>query len=178
MNSSISANFKPMQTLEINESFELACRFINETNESIFVTGNAGTGKTSFLKYIINNSPKNILVAAPTGIAALNAGGVTLHSLFQLPFAPFIPTDEYKAELNRNIRQNKKKLDLLRNMDVLVIDEISMVRCDVLDAIDTMLKSVRRNHRQAIGRVKLLIIGDLSQLSPVAKQEECQLLSK
>ncbi len=154
MNSSISANFKPMQTLEINESFELACRFINETNESIFVTGNAGTGKTSFLKYIINNSPKNILVAAPTGIAALNAGGVTLHSLFQLPFTPFIPTDEYKAELNRNIRQNKKKLDLLRNMDVLVIDEISMVRCDVLDAIDTMLKSVRRNHRQAFGGVQ------------------------
>ncbi|MBL0119927.1 MAG: helix-turn-helix domain-containing protein [Saprospiraceae bacterium] len=178
MNSSISANFKPMQTLEINESFELACRFINETNESIFVTGNAGTGKTSFLKYIINNSPKNILVAAPTGIAALNAGGVTLHSLFQLPFAPFIPTDEYKAELNRNIRQNKKKLDLLRNMDVLVIDEISMVRCDVLDAIDTMLRSVRRNHRQAFGGVQLLFIGDLSQLSPVAKQEEWQLLSK
>ncbi len=177
MNSSINANFKPMQTLEINESFELACRFINETNESIFVTGNAGTGKTSFLKYIINNSPKNILVAAPTGIAALNAGGVTLHSLFQLPFTPFIPTDQYKAEFVRNIRQNKRKLDILRNMDVLVIDEISMVRCDVLDAIDTMLRSVRRNHKQAFGGVQMLFIGDLSQLAPVAKQEEWGLLS-
>lgn len=177
MNSSNNANFNLMQTLEINETFELACRFINETQENIFVTGNAGTGKTSFLRHIIANSPKNMVVAAPTGIAALNAGGVTLHSLFQLPFAPFIPTEQYQAELIRNIRQNKTKLDILRNMDVLIIDEISMVRCDVLDAIDTMLRSVRRNHKLAFGGVQVLFIGDLNQLPPVVKPDEWQLLS-
>ena len=178
MNSSITSNFTSMQSLEINESFEMASRFINETRENIFVTGNAGTGKTSFLKYIMDHSPKNIVVAAPTGIAALNAGGVTLHSLFQLPFAPFIPTEQYRAELTNTIRLNRTKLDIVRNMDVLVIDEISMVRCDVLDAIDTLLRSARRRHNIAFGGVQMLFIGDLNQLPPVAKNDEWQLLSQ
>lgn len=166
-----------MHSIEINETFDLACRFVNETQANIFVTGNAGTGKTSFLHYITRNSPKNIVVAAPTGVAAINAGGVTLHSLFQLPLGPFIPTLENAIELASNIRHNKRKLSLLRLMDVLIIDEISMVRCDVLDAIDTVLKSVRKTPLKPFGGAQVIFIGDLRQLSPVAKLMEWDLLS-
>lgn len=169
--------FIVMQTLEINPSFNLASRFINETQESIFVTGNAGTGKTSFLQYIRQHSPKNMIVAAPTGVAAINAAGVTLHSLFQLPFGPFIPTPSMVAEIQGSIRQNKQKLDLLRAMDVLVIDEISMVRSDVLDAIDAVLRQVRRQKDKAFGGTQLLLIGDLHQLPPVTRVDDWEILS-
>lgn len=168
---------KPMPELEINDAFQLAGRFLNETNEHLFITGNAGTGKTSFLRYIRSHCPKNMIVAAPTGIAAINAGGTTLHSLFQLPFGPFIPTEENRLELIRSVKLNKAKLDLIRSMDVLIIDEISMVRADILDAIDTVLRSSRRRHDHSFGGVQLLFIGDLAQLPPVARQEEWQLLS-
>ncbi len=178
MNTHPSIYASAMESLEINESFETALHFINETNENIFISGNAGTGKTSFLKYIISHCPKNIVVAAPTGIAALNAGGVTLHSLFQLPFTPYIPTNEYKAELVKSIKINQSKLDLLRQMDILVIDEISMVRCDVLDAMDTVLRSVRDQHITPFGGAQLLFIGDLNQLPPVAKEDEWKLLGQ
>ena len=123
--------------------FDLAYRFVTETSENIFLTGKAGTGKTTFLKYLKENSTRNIIVAAPTGVAAINAGGVTLHSLFQLPFHPFLPTKRHKEELLAKGRFNKQRQQLLRKMELLVIDEISMVRCDVMDAIDTIFKACK-----------------------------------
>ena len=167
-----------MQTIERNEIFDLAYRFVTETNENIFLTGKAGTGKTTFLKYLKENSTKNIVVAAPTGVAAINAGGVTLHSLFQLPFHPFLPTKNNKEELLAKIRFNKQRLQLLRKLELLVIDEISMVRCDVMDAIDTILKHARRNYHLPFGGVQLLCIGDLHQLPPVAQNQEWSILKE
>jgi hypothetical protein len=166
-----------MATIERNDIFDLAYRFITETQESIFLTGKAGTGKTTFLKYLRDHSSKNMIVAAPTGVAAINAGGVTLHSLFQLPLHPFLPTESNKLQLLQNIRYNKQRIQVLHKMELLVIDEISMVRCDVIDAIDAILKSVRRNHSTAFGGVQVLFIGDLYQLPPVAKNEEWRVLN-
>ncbi|MFZ1451716.1 MAG: HRDC domain-containing protein, partial [Ferruginibacter sp.] len=167
-----------MATIERNEIFDLAYRFVTETNENIFLTGKAGTGKTTFLKYLKENSTKNIVVAAPTGVAAINAGGVTLHSLFQLPFHPFLPTKNNKEDLLAKIRQNKQRQQLLRKMELLVIDEISMVRCDVMDAIDTILRHTRRNYHLPFGGVQLLCIGDLHQLPPVAQNQEWSILNE
>ena len=164
--------------IERNEIFDLAYRFVTETSENIFLTGKAGTGKTTFLKYLKDNCTKNVVVAAPTGVAAINAGGVTLHSLFQLPFHPFLPTRNHKEELLGKIRYNKQRQQLLRKMELLVIDEISMVRCDVMDAIDTILKSVRRNYDTPFGGVQLLCIGDLHQLPPVAQNHEWNILKE
>lgn len=170
--------FIVMETIEHNEIFDLAYRFVTETSENIFLTGKAGTGKTTFLKYLKNSSTKNIVVAAPTGVAAINAGGVTLHSLFQLPFHPFLPTKNNKEELLAKIRYNKQRLQLLRKMELLVIDEVSMVRCDVMDAIDTILKHARRNFHLPFGGVQLLCIGDLHQLPPVAQNHEWSILNE
>ncbi len=167
-----------MTNIERNEIFDLAYRFVTETNENIFLTGKAGTGKTTFLKYLKENSTKNIVVAAPTGVAAINAGGVTLHSLFQLPFHPFLPTKNNKEDLLAKIRYNGQRQQLLRKMDLLVIDEISMVRCDVMDAIDTILKHTRRNYHLPFGGVQLLCIGDLHQLPPVAQNQEWSILNE
>jgi hypothetical protein len=167
-----------MVPIERNEIFDLAYRFVTETNENIFLTGKAGTGKTTFLKYLKDNCNKNIVVAAPTGVAAINAGGVTLHSLFQLPFHPFLPTQVQKNELISKTRFNGQRQQLLRRMELLVIDEISMVRCDVMDAIDTLLRSVRRNHDTPFGGVQLLCIGDLHQLPPVAGNPEWSILQE
>uniref|UniRef100_UPI00404AB7E1 helix-turn-helix domain-containing protein n=1 Tax=Flavobacterium sp. TaxID=239 RepID=UPI00404AB7E1 len=162
-------------------------RFINQTNKSIFLTGKAGTGKTTLLKEIIATTHKNTVVVAPTGIAALNAGGVTIHSMFQLPFATFIPDYKQVAQfsgnlklesrdtLGRHFKMNATKRSIIQNMELLIIDEVSMVRADVLDAIDFMLKKVRRNERP-FGGVQLLFIGDLLQLPPVVKNEEWQIL--
>jgi ATP-dependent exoDNAse (exonuclease V) alpha subunit len=166
-----------MATIERNDIFDLAYRFITETQESIFLTGKAGTGKTTFLKYLKDNSSKNMIVAAPTGVAAINAGGVTLHSLFQLPFHPFLPTENSRTQLLQGIRFQKQRIQLLRKMELLVIDEISMVRCDVMDAIDSILKHVRRNYSAPFGGVQILFIGDLYQLPPVAKPNEWELLN-
>jgi PIF1-like helicase/Helix-turn-helix domain/HRDC domain/Helicase len=163
-------------TIERNEVFELAYRFITETSENIFLTGKAGTGKTTFLKYLKENSTKNMVVAAPTGVAAINAGGVTLHSLFQLPFQPFLPTAANREELLKKLKYNKQRLNLLRKMEVLVIDEISMVRADVMDALDCILRSVRRNYDAPYGGIQLLCIGDLHQLPPVAQNHEWEIL--
>jgi len=165
-------------TIERNEIFDLAYRFVTETSENIFLTGKAGTGKTTFLKYLKENATKNIVVAAPTGVAAINAGGVTLHSLFQLPFHPFLPTKNNKDQLLGTIRYNRQRQQLLRKMELLVIDEISMVRCDVMDAIDTILKSIRRNYDTPFGGVQLLCIGDLHQLPPVAQNHEWGILQE
>lgn len=167
-----------MQSVERNERFELAYRFVTETNESVFLTGKAGTGKTTFLKYLKEHSAKNTIVAAPTGVAAINAGGVTLHSLFQLPLHPLLPTNAGRQELLAKIRYNKQRLQLLRKMEVLIIDEVSMVRCDVMDAIDTILRSVRYKHNEPFGGVQLLFIGDLFQLPPVAQNHEWAVLQE
>ena len=166
------------ETIEKNEIFELAYRFVTETAENIFLTGKAGTGKTTFLRYLKEHCTKNTIVAAPTGVAAINAGGVTLHSLFQLPFHPFIPSTGGKNDLLGKMKYTKQRQQLLRKMELLVIDEISMVRCDTMDAIDTLLKSVRRNHDVPFGGVQLLCIGDLHQLPPVAQNHEWSILQE
>jgi hypothetical protein len=167
-----------MNSIERNEIFDLAFRFVTETNENIFLTGKAGTGKTTFLKYLKDNSSKNIIVAAPTGVAAINAGGVTLHSLFQLPFDPYIPTAVNKSILLGKLKFNRQRQELLRKMELLVIDEISMVRCDTMDAIDAVLRSVRRRHDVPFGGVQLLCIGDLYQLPPVMPRHEWSILQE
>jgi len=160
------------------ESFDLAYRFVTETNLNIFLTGKAGTGKTTFLKYLRQHSYKKMVVAAPTGVAAINAGGVTLHSLFQLPFAPFVPSKEAGAgginshSLLSQIRFNRDKLNLLRNLELLVIDEVSMVASHTIDAIDAILRSVKRRHQLPFGGTQVLFIGDLHQLPPVVKNQE------
>ena len=173
---------------ESNVTFTLAADFINHTSRSVFLTGKAGTGKTTFLKYICENNYKNLVVAAPTGVAAINAGGVTLHSLFQLPFGIYLPLhhtpESYtsvqvttRATLFKNLQLSKSKRDLLQELELLIIDEVSMVRCDMLDAVDIILKTVRKNQRP-FGGVQVLFIGDLYQLSPVAKGEEWRLLQE
>ncbi|MDP4282845.1 MAG: helix-turn-helix domain-containing protein [Bacteroidota bacterium] len=167
-----------LNSIERNEIFDLAYRFVTETSENIFLTGKAGTGKTTFLKYLKNNCSKNIVVAAPTGVAAINAGGVTLHSLFQLPFHPFLPTTNHKNDFLAKLKFNKQRQELLRKMELLVIDEISMVRCDTMDAIDTILKSVRRKHDLPFGGIQILCIGDLYQLPPVAQRHEWNILQE
>ena len=157
----------------------IAEQFINQTSKNIFLTGKAGTGKTTFLKYILSATYKRTVVAAPTGIAAINAGGVTLHSLFQLPFGSFIPANitnkdsrfHTPVSLVRNQHMNENKRRLLREMELLIIDEVSMLRADLLDAIDTVLRFVRRN-QNPFGGIQILFIGDLLQLPPVVKDEE------
>jgi len=159
---------------ENNAIFQLAADFINQTSEHVFLTGKAGTGKTTFLKYIRQLTHKNAVVAAPTGVAAINAGGVTLHSLFQLPFEPYLPgvSNPMKKTF---FRFSKEKLDLLRQLELLIIDEVSMLRADVLDCIDEILRRTRRNTRP-FGGLQVLYIGDLFQLPPVAKADEWELL--
>jgi hypothetical protein len=166
--------------------FHLAADYINHTNRHIFLTGKAGTGKTTFLKYIRENTSKNTVVVAPTGVAAINAGGVTMHSFFQLPFGPFVPgsvnlfganrevTDAHA--LFRNIRFNFDKKELLREMELLIIDEVSMVWADTLDAIDAILRHFRNQPHLPFGGVQLLYIGDLFQLPPVMPDEQWLLL--
>ena len=171
-----------MMNIKHTEAFDLAYRFVTETNRNIFLTGKAGTGKTTFLKYLRQTSFKKMVVAAPTGVAAINAGGVTLHSLFQLPFAPFIPSKNANADavnshsLLSQVRYNKEKLNLLRNLELLVIDESSMVASHTVDAIDTILRSIRRRHQQPFGGTQVLFIGDLHQLPPVVKNQEWEFL--
>src|SRR5258705_7879808 len=165
------------------KEFDLAYRFVTETNLNIFLTGKAGTGKTTFLKYLKENSFKKTAVAAPTGVAAINAGGVTLRALYQLPLAPFVPLKSDsdvniidKHTLLSQIRFNKDKISLLRNLELLVIDEASMVACDKVDAIDTILRSVRRRYRLPFGGVQVLFIGDMHQLQPVVPGSEWEIL--
>lgn len=158
-----------------NKELDIAYQLIETTGANLFLTGKAGTGKTTFLKYLRENSSKCIVVLAPTGIAAINAGGMTVHSFFQLSFSPFIPGIGQAAE-GRMFRWSKEKRRVIRTMDLLVIDEVSMVRADMLDAIDSVLRRMR-NPSLPFGGVQLLLIGDLGQLSPVVRDEEWSLLS-
>jgi len=159
---------------ENNAIFQLAADFINQTSEHVFLTGKAGTGKTTFLKYIRAHTHKSAVVAAPTGVAAINAGGVTLHSLFQLPFEPYLPGISNPMKKKSHFF-SKEKIELLRQLELLIIDEVSMLRADVLDCIDEILRHIRRNS-QPFGGIQVLYIGDLFQLPPVAKTEEWELL--
>ncbi len=155
-----------------NHELKLANDFVQYTGSHIFLTGKAGTGKTTFLHNLQKESAKRMIVTAPTGVAAINAGGVTLHSFFQLPFGPYIPgSDAYDRNSQRHFRFSKEKRQIIQSLDLLVIDEISMVRADLLDAVDATLRRFRRNE-QPFGGVQLLMIGDLHQLSPVAKPAE------
>lgn len=174
--------------MEITQPQEFADQFINLTNQHVFLTGKAGTGKTTFLKNIIETTHKQAVIVAPTGIAALNAGGVTIHSFFQLPFGGFIPDFvdgmytsnhvkmESKSTLLRHFRHNKKRQQLMRSLELLIIDEVSMLRADILDAMDWVLRNIRRVN-EPFGGVQVLFIGDLHQLPPVVKQEEWGQLS-
>jgi hypothetical protein len=157
-----------------NAELQLAKDFVRHTNHNIFLTGKAGTGKTTFLHDLRKDSPKRMIVTAPTGVAAINAGGVTLHSFFQLPFGPFVPGGEARRQAEEH-RLSKEKRNLIKSMDLLVIDEISMVRCDLLDAVDFVLRRHRRSDLP-FGGVQLLMIGDLHQLSPVVRPEDWDLL--
>ncbi len=159
-----------------NPEIELAWQCIEKTGSHLFLTGKAGTGKTTFLRKLKELSPKRMVVVAPTGIAAINAGGVTIHSFFQLSFAPFVPETQFKAK-QAIYKFGKDKISIIRSMDLLVIDEISMVRADLLDAVDDVLRRYRDRHKP-FGGVQLLMIGDLQQLAPVVKEDEWTLLSK
>lgn len=161
-----------------NEEFKKALQIVNFTRRSLFLTGKAGTGKSTFLRYICQHTKKKHVVLAPTGIAAINAGGSTLHSFFKLPFHPLIPTDSRFS--NRNIKEtlkyNGEKRKLIREVELVIIDEISMVRADIIDFIDKVLRIYTRNMREPFGGKQLLFVGDIYQLEPVVKEEDRQFL--
>lgn len=158
-----------------NHELGLARLFIEQTDTNVFLTGRAGTGKTTFLRRLREDSPKRMVVVAPTGVAAINAGGVTIHSFFQLPLSPYVPGMQFSESGRKQYTFSKEKKNILRSLDLLVIDEISMVRADLLDAIDSVLRRYK-DHSRPFGGVQLLMIGDLQQLSPVVKDNEIQLL--
>src|SRR6187402_2862261 len=172
-----------------NEMFRLATELVNQSSRNIFLTGKAGTGKTTFLKYIKENCHKQMTIVAPTGVAAINAGGVTMHSFFQLPFGPFVPDagggfrNNNEEISNRNslicrLKMTGEKKKIIRELELLIIDEISMVRCDMLDAVDTILRHVRRRHNEPFGGLQVLFIGDMFQLPPVIKEAEWNYLKE
>ena len=159
-----------METIRVNDENQALCDawdFVEHTGRSIFLTGKAGTGKTTFLKTVIEQSKKRSIVVAPTGVAAINAGGVTIHSFFQLPFSPFVPNARIKSKFDFG----KEKRRIIASLDLLIIDEISMVRSDLLDAIDSVLRRFRDRYKP-FGGIQLLMIGDLQQLTPVVTAED------
>jgi DNA-directed RNA polymerase subunit F len=169
-----------------NPELTLAHGFLQTTAENVFLTGKAGTGKTTFLHNLRKSSPKRMVVLAPTGVAAINAGGVTIHSFFQMPFGPWIPGgraetvagDSFKKGLSAKFhRFSREKLNIIRSVDLIVIDEISMVRADLLDGIDEILRRFR-DRGKPFGGVQLLMIGDIQQLAPVIKDDEWELLKE
>ncbi len=160
-----------------NTEEQLALQLIENTGVNLFLTGRAGTGKTTFLRRLVQKAPKRMIVLAPTGIAAINAGGMTIHSFFQLPFAPYLPGSAFGGKAEYRFQFGAEKQKMMRSLDLLVIDEVSMVRADLLDAIDDVLRRYRDRQRP-FGGVQLLLIGDVQQLPPVYKTEEWTLLSR
>ena len=169
-----------------NQDLQLAFDFVKYTNRNIFLTGKAGTGKTTFLHDLKKSSPKRMVVLAPTGVAAINAGGVTIHSFFQLPFHPYVPSLYLSENFTDNpagqkessgYKMSREKINIIKSLDLLVIDEISMVRADTLDAVDSALRRYK-NRYLPFGGVQLLMIGDLQQLAPVVKDEDTEILNK
>ncbi len=161
--------------MAINIELELAWNFVNNTHRNIFLTGKAGTGKTTFLHRLKNEGQKRMVIVAPTGVAAINAKGVTIHSFFQMPFGPLLPNEDFNNSSSFKRKFNKTKINIIKSLDLLVIDEISMVRADLLDGIDKTLRRYK-DRTKVFGGVQLLMIGDLQQLSPVIKEQEWQLL--
>lgn len=171
---------KKSNTIDLdNLELQNALQIIQYTNRSLFLTGKAGTGKSTFLRYIAENTKKKHVVLAPTGIAAINAGGSTLHSFFKLPFYPLLPNDtQYNARNIRNtLKYTQEKRKLLQELELIIIDEISMVRADIIDFIDKVLRIYCRNMRVPFGGKQVLLVGDVYQLEPVVKEDEKQLLA-
>ncbi len=174
-----------------NEEFNQAADFVSKTDKVIFLTGKAGTGKTTFLKYIKTLTDKNTVIVAPTGVAAINAGGITINSFFQIPFGPFVPDDNRlrtskdlgdvnETTIYTTFRYREEKRNIINGLELLIIDEISMVRCDTLDVIDKILRVFRKNPNQPFGGVQVILIGDTFQLPPIASERsnEWQILSQ
>lgn len=163
-----------------NKEFENALRLIKFTNNSVFLTGKAGTGKSTFLRYVCEQTRKKFVVLAPTGIAAINAGGVTLHSFFKIPFHPILPDDPKFSPINlpKALRYKKHKQKLIREVELIIIDEISMVRADIIDFIDKILRFYSHNMREPFGGKQLLLVGDVFQLEPVVKADERDILRR
>lgn len=161
-----------------NKELQQALQILQFTRRSLFLTGKAGTGKSTFLRYIASHTRKKHVVLAPTGIAAINAGGVTLHSFFKLPFHPLLPNDvQYSVRnLRKTLKYNSEKIKILRELELVIIDEISMVRADVIDFIDKVLRIYSQNMREPFGGKQLLLVGDIFQLEPVVKEDDRQLL--
>lgn len=171
-----------------NVEFNNAAEFVRHTDKLVYLTGKAGTGKTTFLKYIKDTTNKNTVILAPTGVAAINAGGVTIHSFFQIPFGPFVPDDsrlrttatgtENRETIYTTFRYRDDKREIIENLELLIIDEISMVRADMLDVIDRILKVFRKKPYLPFGGVQVILIGDTFQLPPIADNEQWSILSQ
>ena len=174
-------------SLDTLTAAETAAKIINQTNKPVFLTGKAGTGKTTFLRHIIEHTHKNAIIVAPTGIAAINAGGVTIHSQFGIPFGAFIPDSNFKFDnaflkintphsLIKHLNMREQKRRVLQELELLIIDEVSMLRADILDTIDLVLKTIRKQTHKPFGGVQVLFIGDLMQLPPIVKDDEWSVL--
>ena len=172
-----------------NEEFNYAVEFVQHTDKLVYLTGKAGTGKTTFLKYIRQNIKKKCVILAPTGVAAINAGGQTIHSFFKIKPSIYVPADkrlrtrpdfndEDKSTIYDNFRYNNAKLSIIKHLELLIIDEISMVRCDLLDVIDRLLRVFRKREHEPFGGVQVILIGDTFQLPPVAKEAEWSILQQ
>lgn len=161
-----------------NPELQKAIQIVQFTRHSLFLTGKAGTGKSTFLRYIMEHTSKKTVVLAPTGIAAINAGGVTIHSFFKVPFYPMLPNDaRYTPKTIRDtLKYNREKCKLIKELELIIIDEISMVRADIIDFIDKVLRIYSHNMREPFGGKQLLLVGDIYQLEPVTKEEDRQLL--
>ena len=162
-----------------NPELQNALQIIQFTRRSLFLTGKAGTGKSTFLRYIAANTKKKHIILAPTGIAAINAGGSTLHSFFKLPFHPLLPNDSmYSVRNIRNtLKYNSEKIKIIREVELIIIDEISMVRADIIDFLDKVLRVYCRNMREPFGGKQLLLVGDIFQLEPVVREDDRRLLN-
>ena len=163
-----------------NEEFQQMYKLLTTTNANVFLTGKAGSGKSTFLRYICNNIKKKYVVLAPTGVAAVNVGGVTIHSFFQMPLRPVPPDDDDYSimALKKSRRYSKNKIKLIRELELIIIDEVSMVRPDMIDFIDRVLRAITGRRGKPFGGVQLLLVGDIFQLEPVVTNESRQILSK
>ena len=163
-----------------NPEFQDVWNLVQNTHQSVFLTGKAGTGKSTFLKYICANTHKVHVVLAPTGIAAVNVGGQTLHSFFKIPFKPLLPNDpEFTpSRIRKTLRYPKDKVQLIKKLDLIIIDEISMVRADIIDFIDKVLRIYSRNMREPFGGKQLLLVGDIFQLEPVVTRDMRDILQR
>ncbi len=178
----VRTNFPTMQIDTRNKEFQDALNLIQYTRQSVFLTGKAGTGKSTFLKYVCENTKKKHIVLAPTGIAAINAGGSTLHSFFKLPFHPLLPDDPNFSlkggKLQSSLKYTSEHRKLIKEVELVIIDEISMVRADIIDFIDKVLRVYSHNMREPFGGKQLLLVGDVYQLEPVVKSNEGEIISR